>query len=97
MHINNAAVTFAKRVAGVIWSSDRLVDDLQTTLAILADMECSYDVDRERIDRLPLSGITKAHLRQEREYRLRDEREPHLRRLADLQCRTWMLLGGRVR
>ena len=93
MRLNNAAA-LAKRVTGLIWSSDRLVGDLQTTLKILADLECGHEVDCERIDRLPVSDITRTHLRQERDDRLRQEREPHLRRLENLQRRMHVRLGG---
>jgi hypothetical protein len=68
-------------------SLDDLLRELQITLAALADIECSYERDCERIEQWSSSEVTRAGLRAERRSRRCREREPHLRKLGKLQHR----------
>ncbi|WP_046869677.1 hypothetical protein [Microvirga massiliensis] len=66
-------------------SPDDLLSEVQTTLAALADIECRFERDCERIERWPNSEAARARLRAERESRHSREREPYLRKLDKLQ------------
>jgi hypothetical protein len=68
-------------------SSDDLLHELQITLAALADIECRYERDCERIAQWPNPEATRARLRSEREARRCREREPYLRKLEKMQRR----------
>ena len=71
---------------------DELLHELQITLATLADIECSYECDRERIEQWSGSDGARAVLLAERGSRRCREREPHLRKLEKLQHRIRMRL-----
>ena len=75
------------QVKEVFWSPDDLLHELQITLAALADIECRFARDRERIEQWFGSETTRARLRAERESRRGREREPYLQKLDELQDR----------
>jgi hypothetical protein len=56
-------------------------------LAALANIECRYERDCERIAQWPNPEATRARLRSEQEARHRREREPYMRKLDRLQQR----------
>ena len=69
------------------WPRDDLLHELQTTLAALADVECRYERDRERLVQRFGPDAVKERLWAERERRLEAEREPYRRKLEQLQRR----------
>jgi hypothetical protein len=75
------------QVQQVFRSPDDLLHELQITLAALADIECRYERDCERIAQWPNPEATRARLRAERESRRCREREPYIRKLDRLQQR----------
>ena len=77
-------VAFAERVLA---SPDDLVHEIQVTLAALADIECSYEAARERLDQCDGSEDVQQRLSAELEERRRRECQPHLRRLDELEHR----------
>jgi hypothetical protein len=66
---------------------DDLLHELQVALASLADVEVSYEKDREWIEQWLGSEAAKARLHAERECRHDREREPYVRRIDNLQRR----------
>ena len=58
---------------------------LQETLAILADLETYYDGERQKLERWSGPEVIKQRLSEQLEARRQREREPLLRRLAELQ------------
>jgi hypothetical protein len=68
-------------------SQDDLLHELQITLAALADIECRYERDCERIAQWPNPEPERARLRIERESRHNRERAPYLRELERLEHR----------
>jgi len=82
---------FAHRMAtfraSLPWSHDDLLAEMQTTLAALADIECRYEADREADRQEAGSDADWRHLSAARESRYRQEREPYLRNLHELQRR----------
>ncbi|WP_048710610.1 hypothetical protein [Microvirga massiliensis] len=75
------------QVKETFWSSGDLLHELQATLAALADIECRYERDWERIEQWPNSEAERARLRAERESRHSREREPYVGKLDTLQQR----------
>jgi hypothetical protein len=62
-----------------------LTPALQDTLAILADLETYYDGERQKLERWSGPEVVKQSLSEQLEARRQREREPLLRRLAELQ------------
>jgi hypothetical protein len=62
-----------------------LTPDIQRALATLADVETRYEIDRERVAQSSGPEGWKDRIRAALEARYRREREPLVRRLADLQ------------
>ena len=58
---------------------------LQETLAILADLETYYDGERQKLERWSGPVVIKQRFSEQLEVRRQREREPLLRRLAELQ------------
>ena len=58
---------------------------LQEALAILADLETYYDGERQKLERWSGPEVIKQRLSEQLEARREREREPLLRRLAELQ------------
>jgi hypothetical protein len=58
---------------------------LQETLAILADLDTYYDGERQKLGRWPGPEVIKQRLSEQLEARRQRERDPLLRRLAELQ------------
>jgi hypothetical protein len=67
--------------------SDDLLSEIQATLAALADLECSYEIDQERLKQSSSTDAAWQHLRVERERRHRQEREPYVQRLNQFHHR----------
>jgi len=61
-----------------------LTPEIQSTLASLADLETRYEIDREAAERTTRAA-EQAHLLDQLEKRRQVEREPLVRRLAELQ------------
>jgi hypothetical protein len=87
MHSHAFAHRLTTQVKETFGSQDDLLHELQITLAALADIECRYERDCERIAQWPNPEATQARLRSEREARHRREREPYIRKLDRLQQR----------
>src|SRR3954447_25740577 len=62
-----------------------LTPALQETLAILADLDTYYDGERQKLGRWPGPEVIKQRLSEQLEARRQRERDPLLRRLAELQ------------
>jgi hypothetical protein len=62
-----------------------LTPALQETLAILADLETDYDGERQKLERGSGPEVIEQRLSEPLEVRRQREREPLLRRLAELQ------------
>jgi hypothetical protein len=60
---------------------------LQDTLAILANIDAHYDAERERLDLWPGPDSVKARLAGQLAEAHRQEREPHVKHLAELHQR----------
>jgi len=87
MIVSRFAQGVATLRASIPWSHDELLAELQTTLAALADIECRYEADREAVGPEVGSDEEKHHLSVACESRYREEREPYLRNLHELQRR----------
>ena len=74
--------------ARMIWSTDDLLGELQGTLAALADLECCYEADLERLKQGSEIDAARRHLYGERERRHQQEREPYIQRLNQLEHRV---------
>ena len=66
---------------------DDLEPALQDTLALLANIDAHYDAERERLDLWPGPDSVKARLAGQLADAHRREREPHVKRLAELHQR----------
>ena len=62
-----------------------LTPALQETLAILADLDTYYDGERQKLERWSGPEVIKHRFSEQLEARRHHEREPLLRRLAELQ------------
>jgi hypothetical protein len=71
----------------MIWPSDDLLGEIQATLAALADLECSFEQDQERLRHGSTMDETGQHLQAEREKRHQREREPYVQHLSQLEQR----------
>ena len=60
---------------------------LQDTLALLANIDAHYDAERERLDHWPGPDSVKARLSAQLAEAHRQEREPYVKRLAELHQR----------
>ena len=60
---------------------------IQETLAILADVDSTYEKRRDAIKKSVASIVQKKHLRAEVDSLHRRDREPHVLKLADLHYR----------
>ena len=69
------------------WSSDDLLAEVQATLRALANVELRYEAAREQLERRAGPDIAKHGRFAELEARYRQEREPYLYRLDQLQQR----------
>ena len=67
------------------WSTDDLLEETRAILAILADIECRYEAECERLERSPGAEPLKRYLRAEWEIRRDRERAPLERRLEELE------------
>jgi hypothetical protein len=67
---------------------DDLEPALQDTLAVLANIDAHYEGERERLELWSGPESVKSRLSAELEDAHRQEREPHVKRLADLH-RRW--------
>jgi hypothetical protein len=67
---------------------DDLEPALQDTLAVLANIDAHYDEERERLGLWSGPDSTKERLSRELEDAHREERAPHVQRLAELH-RRW--------
>ncbi len=65
---------------------DTLTGEVQTALAVLADIETRFAIDRERLDRWTGPAAVKARLMTDLQRRREAERGPVMRRLTDLQA-----------
>jgi hypothetical protein len=65
---------------------DALTGEVQTALAVLADIETRFAIDRERLERWTGPASVKAHLVNDLLRRRETERGPVMRRLTDLQA-----------
>jgi hypothetical protein len=74
-----------RRAKRVLWSSDDLVPELQSTLRALADVEIRYEAARERIEREAIPGSSKHRHLAELEACHRLEVKPYARKLERLQ------------
>jgi outer membrane protein TolC len=74
--------------------SDDLLGEIQATLAALADLECSYEIDQERLKQGSLTDVAWQHLRVERERRHQQECEPYMQQLNQLQHRMRILTSS---
>jgi hypothetical protein len=72
----------------VLWSPDDLLGEIQATLAALADVECRYEQDRERLVQRFGPDAVKQRLWVGREKRHQAEREPYQRKVEQLQRRV---------
>ena len=79
----------AQRVPGAapVYPDD-LEPALQDTLAILANIDAHYDAERERLELWPGPDSMKARLAAQLAQAHRQEREPHVKRLAELHQRV---------
>jgi hypothetical protein len=66
---------------------DDLEPALQDTLALLANIDAHYDAERERLDVWPGPDSVKARLAAQLVDAHRQEREPYVKRLAELHQR----------
>jgi DNA anti-recombination protein RmuC len=76
---------------GKVWLSDELLSEVQATLAALADLECSYEQDQERLRRASTTEAAAQHIRAELEKRHQQEREAYAQRLDQLEHRMQAL------
>jgi hypothetical protein len=67
------------------WSTDDLRDETRATLAALADIECRYEAQCERLEMSPGAESLKHGLRAEWDARRKRERAPLERRLEELE------------
>jgi hypothetical protein len=67
---------------------DDLEPALQDTLAVLANIDAHYDEERERLELWAGPETVKERLARQLEEAHREERQPHVKRLADLH-RRW--------
>ena len=70
---------------GIPCPSDDLLGEIQATLSALADLECSHEIDQERLKQGLHTDVAWQHLRVERERQHQQEREPYLQRLNQLE------------
>jgi hypothetical protein len=68
-------------------SSDDLLGEIHTTLAALADLECRYQIDQERLKQGSEMTSARERLTAERASRHHQEREPYIHRLNELEQR----------
>jgi hypothetical protein len=77
-----------QNLARMTWTddeADRLLGELQHTLANLADVEMRREIEHEQIEAWSVPTADKARLSEESERRYQLDREPYLRRLDVLQ------------
>ncbi|KAA2238364.1 hypothetical protein [Salinarimonas soli] len=74
---------------------DALTGEVQTALAVLADIETRFAIDRERLDRWAGPDAVKAHLVSDLHRRREAERGPVMRRLSDLQASLRRAMSAR--
>ena len=70
---------------GIPCPSDDLLGEIQATLSALADLECSHEINQERLKQGLHTDVAWQHLRVERERQHQQEREPYLHRLNQLE------------
>jgi hypothetical protein len=66
-------------------SDDRLLAETQQTLVALADIECRFEADRERLEPWAEASVETQDLWAECKRYYQREREPHIRRLEQLE------------
>lgn len=81
--IARRATTFARLALA---SDESLLEEAQLTLAALADVECSFAADRQRVEQTPKQAAEKRRLYAECERRYQQKREPYIRKLEQLEC-----------
>lgn len=69
-----------------IYAED-LAPSLQMLLAALADIDFSYDRDLDRLRQSPFPEQRRRQIAQELEHQHRRDREPYVRRLAELAAK----------
>jgi hypothetical protein len=94
MQDNRSRSTTAFPAIRIPCPSDDLLGEIQATLAALADLECSHEIDQERLKQGSSTDAAWQHLRVERERRHQQEREPYMQRLNQLQHRMRMLTSS---
>jgi hypothetical protein len=83
-------------LAGPAMYPDDVEPALQDALAVLADIDAHYDGERERLEAWLGPESVKRRLASELAEAHRQEREPHVRLLAELH-RRWMEATGLAR
>jgi hypothetical protein len=71
----------------MIWPSDDLLGEIQAALPALADLDCHYEADQERINQASAEKNTRQYLCVERETQYRQVRKPYVERLNELEHR----------
>ena len=71
-----------------LFPSEDWLGEIQATLAALADLECSHQIDQERLKQGSRTDVAWQHLSAERETRHQQEREHYIQRLNQLEHRV---------
>jgi hypothetical protein len=82
---------YSELLTKIPWYPDDLLNDLQTPLAALADIDTRYDIQRERLELGGEAEPVRSQKAAELEHDRRAEREPYIRQLAELHHRMTVL------
>jgi hypothetical protein len=86
-HSSAAQEPFAPLTQAACYPDD-LLDEIQTALAALADVEVRYGIDRKHVAAWTGPDSLQKRFAAQLEQRHQQEREPYVQRLSDLQHRT---------
>jgi hypothetical protein len=91
-HSSAAHEPFAPLTRAACYPDD-LLDEIQTALAALADVEDRFEIDRKHIAAWTGPDSLQKRFGAQLEQRHQREREPYVQRLSDLQHRTMRIMA----
>jgi hypothetical protein len=91
-HSSAAQEPFASLTQAACYPDD-LLDEIQTALAALADVEVRYEIDRKHMAAWAGPDSLQKRFAAQLEQRHQRKREPYVQRLSDLQHRTMRIMA----